>query len=207
MARFLADIRPEERKAAATAFFGLFGILASHSILETARDAMFLSRLPASQLPWMYLAIAGVAVLISDSPLKRLGGEAVRFSLSLLLVVSSLVTLGFWLAPGGMGNAKLYALYVWTGVFGTLATIEFWLILGERYTVTQAKRLFRVVGTGSVLGAVAGSATARIVAGSFPADALILASAVIMTLTALGPALLLRRSLDEVPPDRGDRGI
>lgn len=202
MARFLADIRPDERQAAATAFFGLFGILASHTILETARDAMFLSRLPASQLPWMYLAIAAVAVLISDSPLRRLGGRAVGYSLSLFLGVSSLVTLGFWLAPASIGNLKLYALYVWTGVFGTLATIEFWLILGERYTVTQAKRLFRVVGTGSVLGAVAGSATARFVAGAFPAEALLATSAAIMLLTAVGPGLLLRRSSAEPPSDQ-----
>ncbi len=203
MARFFADIRPEERRAAATAFVGLFGILASHTILETARDALFLSRLPASHLPWMYLAIAGVAVLISDSPLKRLGRHAVHFSLSLLLLVSAVVTCGFWLASGWGGSSKLYVLYVWTGVFGTLATVEFWIILGEMYTVTQAKRIFRLIGTGSVLGAVAGSVIARLVVGSFPAEALLPASAALMVVTALGPALLLRRASAEGPPDQG----
>lgn len=203
MARFMADIRPEERGAATTAFFGLFGILASHTILETARDALFLSALPASQLPWMYLAIAGIAMLISDSPLKRFGGVAVKFSLSFLLLFSAVVTFGFSLAPSWIGNGKLYAFYVWTGVFGTLATVEFWMIMGERYTVTQAKRMFRLVGTGSVLGAVAGATIARVVAGSFPAEALLPTSASLMALTAIGPAVFLRRTSAEGPPGRG----
>lgn len=36
----------------------LFGILFSHTLLETARDALFLGHLPISHLPLMYIAIA-----------------------------------------------------------------------------------------------------------------------------------------------------
>jgi hypothetical protein len=41
----------------------LFGGLAAHTMLETGRDALFLARLSAHQLPWMYLALAAVAVV------------------------------------------------------------------------------------------------------------------------------------------------
>lgn len=193
MARLFADIRPEERKAAASAFLALFGILAAHTILETARDALFLARLPATRLPWMYLAIALTAVLLTDSPFRKLGRRVARFSLAILLVLSGAVTFVFWLASGWTGASKLYALYVWTGVFGTLMSVEFWLIMSEAYTVTQAKRVFRVVGMGSVLGAVAGSGVARIVAGSFPAENLLLTASAAMAIAGVGPALLLRR--------------
>jgi len=52
------DVRPEERLLTLAAFLVQFGVLAAHTILETGRDALFLARLPAAQLPWMYLAIA-----------------------------------------------------------------------------------------------------------------------------------------------------
>ena len=42
----VAEVRPGERRGAAAAFLTLFGILASHTLLETARDALFLARLP-----------------------------------------------------------------------------------------------------------------------------------------------------------------
>jgi len=34
--------------------------MAAHTLLETARDALFLARLPPSRLAWVYLAIAVV---------------------------------------------------------------------------------------------------------------------------------------------------
>src|SRR5439155_19730048 len=66
MLRRLLDVRPEERRPTTIAFLVLFGILAAHTILETARDALFLARLPPSQLPWMYLAMAAIAVGLSQ---------------------------------------------------------------------------------------------------------------------------------------------
>ena len=36
----------------------LFALIASHSILETARDALFLAKVPVTRLPWVFLAIA-----------------------------------------------------------------------------------------------------------------------------------------------------
>jgi ATP/ADP translocase len=71
----LLDVRPEERRLTATAFLVLFGILAAHTILETARDALFLARLPPSQLPWMYLAMAAIAVTLSNWSTRRLRGS------------------------------------------------------------------------------------------------------------------------------------
>src|SRR5260370_37509714 len=43
-------------------------------------------------------------------------------------------------------------------IFGTMAALQFWIVLGELYTVTQAKRIYNLVGTGTVLGGVAGAA-------------------------------------------------
>jgi hypothetical protein len=68
----LLDVRPGERGITLASFLVLFGGLAAHTMLETARDALFLTRLPASQLPWMYLALAALALLFTRSRAGRL---------------------------------------------------------------------------------------------------------------------------------------
>src|SRR5258708_17396523 len=55
------DVRKEERRTVFGAFFALFGMTAAHSIVETARDALFLARVPVARLVWVYLAIAAIA--------------------------------------------------------------------------------------------------------------------------------------------------
>jgi ATP/ADP translocase len=190
MLRAATDVRPEERTGVAGAFLTLFGILAGYTLLETARDALFLARLPPSQLPWVYLAMAVVAVGLS------LGTGARRLTssrrLSLLLVACATVTSLFWIFGSWADAWTLRALYVWTGVVGTLAGLQFWLVLGQMYTITQAKRIYRVVGLGSVLGGVAGAGAARLVSIHLSTADLVLASAATLALTGLGPALLLR---------------
>src|SRR5262249_31198296 len=74
-----------------------------------------------------------------------------------------------------------------------LAALQFWIVLGELYTVTQAKRIYNIVGTGSVLGAIAGATIARGLTQIWPARHLVLAGAIAFVLTGLGPAMRIRR--------------
>jgi ATP/ADP translocase len=189
----VAEIRPEERRAAYSAFLTLFGIIASHTVLETARDALFLARLPASQLPWVYLVMAAAAVVLAQVPARGLRERLGRYGLASSLATMSGGTFVFWLLPGLRSDWGLRGLYVWSGLVATLSAVQFWLVLGEIFTITQAKRVYRLVGVGSLLGAVGGAAVARLVSGRLGAEHLILVAAVLMLLTAVGPAVLLRR--------------
>jgi hypothetical protein len=191
MVRPLVDVRQGERRGAAAAFLTLFGILAAHTLLETARDALFLARLPVSQLPWVYMAMAVLAVGVSRSPWPSARGG--RSALSLLLAASAVVTFLFW-ASGVLDRPwALRALYVWTGLLSTVTTLQFWLVLGDVYTVSQAKRLYNLVGVGSLLGAVCGAGAARVVADTLSPQHLVPVSAGVLLLTAVGPAFFLRR--------------
>ncbi len=185
-----------ERAVLAAAFATLFGMSAAHALLETGRDALFLARLPASQLPWTYLAIAVAAAAISRLPAPRARSALGRRALSALLLAGALVTAAFW-ALGDPGSRwALRGLYVWTGVNATLGGIQFWYVIGDLWTVTQAKRAFGRVALGGLVGTLAGAATARALASSGAAERLVLASAVVQAATALLPALLLSS-----PPD------
>ncbi len=204
----VANIRPEERRGVIAAFLTIFGILAAHTLLETARDALFLARLPATQLPWVYLLIALMAVALYQAPLggRRRPGAALR--LPWLLAGFALVTLAFWAFGSWSSRAALFALYAWTGILGSLAVLQFWMVLSARYTVSQAKRIYAVVGAGSLLGAVAGAGMARYIARGWGAPNLVLASAVVLLLAGAGPALLLRRGAEEpATPPRGSASL
>ncbi|HZO13823.1 MAG TPA: Npt1/Npt2 family nucleotide transporter, partial [Polyangiaceae bacterium] len=185
--RKLVDLRPGERRAAVGAVLTLLGITAGHTLLETARDALFLSRLPATRLPWVYLAIAALGLVLSRG--KR---SDKRHGVTVPLLAATAITLGFWALRGVTGTWFLYALYVWTGVFASWVVVEFWLMLGASYTVVQAKRLYGFIGAGSVLGAVLGALVARGLAATVPAPHLLLGACGIFVVTAAGPTLLLQ---------------
>jgi hypothetical protein len=189
----LLAVRPEERRGTVAAFLTIFGTLAAHTLLETARDALFLARLPASRLAIVYLLIALVAVGLAQVPWGRRRATG-AFALSRLLGAGSVVTFAFWALGRWQSPFELYALYVWTGLLGSLAVLQFWMVLGDLYTLTQAKRLYSLVWTGSLLGATVGAAAARVLAERLPAPALVLAAAALFGLTALGPALVLGRA-------------
>lgn len=175
----------------------LFGGLAGHTLLETGRDALFLARLSSHQLPWMYLALAAVVVLFTRT---RAGRLARGRSLPPLLASCALGTFLFWLA-GPMGTWTLRALYVWTGLVATLTSIAFWLLLGEIFTIAQARRLYAPIGLGSQLGAIAGALAARSMSSLLDAHHLLAASAAVFLLTALGPARLVAAAARAAHPE------
>ncbi|MFT7581315.1 MAG: AAA family ATP:ADP antiporter [Myxococcota bacterium] len=199
----LHNIRRDERRDTWAAFLTLFGILTGHSILETARDALFLAKIPAEQLPWVYLGIAALSLVVVRVQL-RLGQRRRRRVLALSLVGCALVTGVFWALLDVMGTAGLYALYVWSGVLATLVLVHFWTLLANLFSVSQAKRVFGVIGAGSVLGAIFGSAIAGALALQTAPRHLLLASAGVLLATSLVPQFLSAR-LSPALPQGSDR--
>ncbi len=196
LSRLRMDVRPEERRNVLGAFLMLGGFMAGHALLETARDALFLARLPARQLPWVYLAIALLALVLTQAQ-GRLGARrSVRNELSLWLVWCAAVTLSFWFLVGWAGNWIYYALYVWSGTLATLVVVRFWIALGALFSFTQAKRLFAVIGSGSVLGAIAGSGLAVVLAEIFPSRYLVVAAALVFLAASGAPRLIRDGSPD-----------
>lgn len=187
-----ANVRPEERRNAWAAFATLFVFIASHATLETARDALFLAKLPASRLPWVYLAIAA-ASLGAARLQARLGARlAGRLALGVWMAVAAAVTFGFWWLLGALGEGGFYALYVWSGLVTTLVLVHFWTLLGGMFSVTQAKRVYGLIGAGSVLGAIAGSGVASALARAVAPRQLLLVAAGGFLASALTPAAFRR---------------
>ncbi len=186
---------PRERRAAAAAFITLACVMAGHAILETARDALFLRSLPATQLPWVYLIIALSTLVVAGFESRLARGARRRDLLGAFLFGAALATACLWAVADFASRGSLWLLYVWTGVFGTLATIHFWLSISSALTVTQAKRLFGPVGAGALAGAICGSASARVFVSLTETRNLVVIAAGCMAAGALAAHLGLRRAL------------
>src|SRR5262249_25453279 len=95
----------------------------------------------------------------------------------------------------------VFVLYVWTGLIATLVVPAFWTLLDRSLRVTEAKRMFALIGAGGVVGAMVGSAIAAGLGRALPARHLVTAGAIafgIATLAAL--ALAPHPAIDEAPP-------
>lgn len=191
----LIEIRSGEAKAVFAASTTLFLFMAGHGALETARDALFLARLPAERLPFAYLAIAVVSLgavrgvrLLSG----RIGGPGL---LAGSIVAVSIVTALLWL-PVRSGAAELaYVVYIWTGVASTVVMLQLWQLLGDRFTVEQGKRLFALIGAAAVLGVAGGAALAGGLSARVGSSAVLLLAATLFASAAVLPLVL-----------RGERG-
>jgi len=187
-------IRKGERRDAWTAFLALFVLIASHALLETARDALFLAKIDASRLPWVFSAIALLSVALVKLNARATHRLSSRLALSAVTLTASLITLGFFTLGRQMGAAGLYALYIWSGVVATLILARFWDVVAQRFTITQAKRLYGFIGAGSVLGAIAGSGAASLLARAMRAERLLLVAAVGLAIAGLVPLLFAERT-------------
>jgi AAA family ATP:ADP antiporter len=181
------------------AFFTLFGLIGSHAILETARDALFLAKVPASRLPWVYLTTAALSLVAVKLQASVGGGLEKRLALALWTFVASVVTVAFYALGVASASFGVYALYVWSGVLATLVLVHFWVLVGSVFSVTQAKRLYGFIGVGGALGAIAGSGAAGLLASIVPPQSLLLVSGCGLGVTSVVPALF--RTAGESSPD------
>ena len=184
------SVRREDRRNLAVGFVGLLAIMTAHSVMETARDTLFLTSLPASHLPRAYLAIAVFAILelkVHEQVLRHVRDR--RLLLSASLIFGAIVTLGFWALLDELGAWAPFGFYVWTGLLITVVLIEFWLLLDDAVTVTQAKRIFPAIAAGGVTGATLGSLLSEGVLRLAPPVALVFAAATVLALASATPFL------------------
>ena len=127
---------PRSLRLAASGTLGL--VMAAHVMLETGVDALFLANIPVERLPFVTIAMAFVALGVSQIGARR----AHRDVLVVLQALASLGTLAFFVLQRS-GNAWVYyGLYAWAGIATSLIVVRFWLLLGDLFTITEGKRLF-----------------------------------------------------------------
>ncbi len=191
----LLNLNPGDLRRSVLLFFYLFLIIASYVIGKVARDALFLDRFKAVQLPYADIAIA-VLVGFVVAAYVRVGR---RTSVRNLLIGSSLLfssnaALMWWLAHFYRPVWLYPVFYVWVGIFGVLAPAQVWTLANYVLTTREARRVFGIVGSGAIAGWIfSGLFTKQLVSG-FGTEALMLVMAVFLCICAALVAIIWHRA-------------
>ncbi len=151
----LLQLRSGEGRAFGLAFALLGLTIAGHTLVETARDTLFLTRLPPERLAFVYVAVAIGTLLVMP-----LGGRLVRWVGSRNALVFTLLVNAFgvaWFRLRPPSTVGVFALYVFAGLMATLLVAQFWILASTLFTAAQGRRLFGPLAAGGVLGAVLGA--------------------------------------------------
>lgn len=195
----------------------LFLIITSYVVGKVARDALFLARFQAVQLPYADIASA-VLVGFVVAAYVYLGH---RMSLRSLLV-GSLVFFAtncavFWALARYYHPAWLFPIfYVWVGIFGVLAPTQVWTLANYVLTTRDAKRIFGIVGGGAISGWIFAGFFSKTVAKAFGTESLLLGMSLFLVLC---PALVIlicrsgqlgladQQEVGEGSPRRGSQNV
>lgn len=180
--RFI-ELRAGEASAFARAFAVIALTIAGHTLLETARDALFLERLPPAFLTLVYVAVALGALVVSPLSTRLVASAGARNALVATLVVTAFGAA--WFRYQSASPALVFGLYVFGALSATTMVAEFWLLASAQFTAAQGRRLFGPLAAGGVLGAVAGAGAATLLLTWFQVRSLLALAAVCYLFAAL----------------------
>jgi AAA family ATP:ADP antiporter len=203
-----ANVRRGEAAPAAVAALFFFCVLTALMVVRPAREALGMQR-GIEAIRWLFIGTVVVTLLVNPvfgwlvSRYRRLAFIAATylfFAFGLLAFYGLLV-----LAPATVGARTGQVFYVWFSVFNLFATMLFWALMADRFTLEQSKRLFGVIAVGGTLGAIFGPWLASVLARPLGTPALLLVAAGFLVL-ALGAAWWLARlRVDRADPAAGER--
>ena len=207
ISRFL-DLREGEARPVVQSFLVLFLLIGAHTTLETARDALFLTKLPPSQLNLVYIALAGLSFFVAAGSTRlaqRFGRRNALIGTLCLAAVATTILHAMTPTP-----RVVMALYVFSGLVGAVLSPQFWLLAAQMFTSSQGRRLFGPIASGGVVGGVAGAGAAALLLGRYPVTSLLLVAAFAFVGTALllttlalpGDGDEVTRQLEASPPQQ-----
>ena len=176
----LFDVRRDEVLPVCLAVLFFFCVLVALMILRPAREALGL-RGGIDAVRWLFMGTALVALLVNPlfgwlvSRLPRLQFISATYAFFACSLAGFFLLLV--LTPEAVGVVSGQVFYVWFSVFNLFATMVFWALMADRFTLEQGKRFFGLIAVGGTLGAIVGPWLASQLAAPLGTPALLLVSA------------------------------
>ena len=182
--RQLVDVRRGEWLSLGRVFAALLLLITAHTTLETARDALILTKLPARALGIVYVAVAVCAlpaVWLASRNAVRFGSR--RALSGGLVTATAALLVALFAVP--MNRATAVAVYVTSSLIGAALVPLYWTLLASVFNVAQARRLLGIVGAAGVVGGVTGSVGAAALLTVVDTKALLLVACGVLLATAV----------------------
>jgi AAA family ATP:ADP antiporter len=156
--RFI-QVRRGEGAAVVASSLSFFFILTALMVIRPAREALGMQR-GIEAVRWLFIGTAVVTLAVNPvfallvSRYRRIvfiTATYLFFAVSLLAFYVVLES-----APNAIGEVSGMVFFVWFSVFNLFATMVFWALMADRFSLEQSKRLFGIISVGGTLGAIAG---------------------------------------------------
>lgn len=147
-------VRPEEIRHTALLFLTLFAASGTFVLGRTLRDTLFLSRVPFSMLPWMFVLYGVASALV----VVLYGRYADRVPISKLLYTTSAVGIVTYLAAWWLVRAQVRWVYpffyIWAEIIPNLFFLQFWTLAASLDFPRDARRLNTTVAAARPVGVI-----------------------------------------------------
>ena len=203
--RFI-QVRRGEGAAVVASSLSFFFILTALMVIRPAREALGMRR-GIEAVRWLFIGTAVVTLAVN--PLFALLVSRYRriVFITATYVFFALSLIGFYLllvnAPTAIGEVSGMVFFVWFSVFNLFATMVFWALMADRFSLEQSKRLFGVISVGGTLGAIAGPWMASRLVGPLGTAGLLPVAATSLGL-AVGAAWVVSRLQRRNPETAAD---
>lgn len=173
----LFNVRREEIWPVLLAASFFFCVLTALMVLRPARESLGMQG-GIEAVRWLFIGTA--LITLSLNPLFGLLVSRLRrmqfISVTYLFFVCSLLTfyLIMLLSPQVIGVVTGQIFYVWFSVFNLFATMLFWALMADRFSLDQGKRFFGLIAVGGTCGAIFGPWLASMLANPLGTPALLL---------------------------------
>lgn len=175
VARMLGLSEPEWHRSWPL-FVYLFLTMSGTVASKATRDALFLDRYSAVDLPYADIAMAvlvGVAVALYIRASRWVSLRSLQIGTLFFYAANCL--LFWWCSVAGIGQGWLFiVIYLWVGIFSVLAPSQVWTLANFVLTTREAKRAFGFIGSGAILGWIVGGLATRLTASSLGTETLLL---------------------------------
>lgn len=183
--RRVTEVRREEAAAVLASALCFFFILTALTVIRPAREALGMRR-GIEAVRGLFIGTAVVTLAVNPlfgflvSRTRRLvfiTATYAFFAASLLAFHLALVA-----APAAIGEISGMVFFVWFSVFNLFATMVFWALMADCFSLEQSKRVFGMIAVGGTMGAIAGPWIASQLAGRLGTAGLLPVSAALLGL-------------------------
>lgn len=154
--RSVFDIRPGEYRKTLFMALYLMLVLFAYYILKPVSRALFLNSFDIDKLPWLYVLIAAIGGVLAYLYTKMAVRSSLGRAVDLANIFCTVVLVGFWWLIQVKQAWVIYAFNIWVSLFSIILVSQGWLVAANVFTPREAKRLYGILGVGSVIGAAFG---------------------------------------------------
>lgn len=191
--RGVFDVRPGEYMKTTCMTLYLMLVLFAYYIIKPVSRAIFLDRFNIDKLPWLYILIALVGGVLAFFYTRLAVKASLKTAVNFATVFSIVVLVAFWWLIRLNIGWIVYAFNIWVSLFSVSLVAQGWLIAANIFTPREAKRLYGILGVGSVIGAAFGGTFTAFMVRIIGTTNLILASAGMVVLSYIPFAVMVSK--------------